>query len=141
MTRGTYVLFTHVPYPLDIAIGGLGEINFAAGYYAYVGSALGGLEKRVGRHLKSEKKIHWHIDHFLLRARAVDVIVSEGKKRMECAVAKELAKSLPSIKGFGASDCGCESHLFYSRDIHELLKTVLKAFGDCGMKHKRGIQA
>jgi Uri superfamily endonuclease len=140
MIRGTYVLLAHVPYPLGLSIGGLGNINFGAGYYAYVGSALGGVEKRIERHLKPEKKLRWHIDHFLLRALAVDLVVAEGEERTECAVAKELAKHLPSIKGFGSSDCDCESHLFYNRDFHELIDLVVKAFRVCGLKPKGGFK-
>jgi Uri superfamily endonuclease len=136
MTRGTYVLLVHVPYRTSLSIGGLGNVDFEAGYYAYVGSALGGLEKRVNRHLKSKKKLYWHIDHFLLRARAFDVIVGEGEKQMECVIAKNLTKHLPSIKGFGCSDCTCESHLFYARSSHELTNLVVRAFKAHGLKPK-----
>jgi Uri superfamily endonuclease len=136
MIRGTYVLLSHVPYRVGISIGGLGSVNIEAGYYAYVGSGLRGLEKRIERHLKPEKKLRWHIDHFLLRARAVDVIVAESKERMECAIAKELGERMPSVKGFGSSDCDCESHLFYNRNLHELTSLVIKAFKNHGLRPK-----
>lgn len=140
MTRGTYSLIVHVPYELALSVGELGKVVFKSGYYAYVGSALGGLEKRVARHLRGEKKIYWHIDHLLIHARAVDVIIAHSEERKECEVAKELAKGLPSIRGFGSSDCQCESHLFYSPDLSELLTQVLNGFKSCGLKPEKGVK-
>ena len=130
----------HVPYDLVLSVGELGTLELKAGYYAYVGSALGGLEGRVGRHLREEKKSRWHIDYLLTRARLVDVVVAEGEERKECSIAGELAKGLLGVRGFGSSDCRCESHLFYSPDLHELLKRVLLAFRSCGLKPGRGVR-
>jgi Uri superfamily endonuclease len=71
--KGTYVLLMH----LDIAINiqaGKRRFYLDSGFYGYVGSALSGIEKRVGRHLSSEKRAYWHIvlsisemGHFLNR--------------------------------------------------------------------------
>ena len=140
MTRGTYALFVHVPYDLSLTAGELGTLPLKAGYYVYVGSALSGLEARVGRHLRREKLAHWHIDYLLARARAVDVVVAQSDEQKECAVATELAKHLSSIQGFGSSDCKCGSHLFYNPNLHELLKQVLLSFKACGLKPKKGIR-
>lgn len=140
MTRGTYTVLVHVPYELALSVGELGTVNFKPGYYAYVGSALGGLGGRVRRHLREEKKLHWHIDHLLLHARAVDVVVAESEERKECAVTGELSQHLPSIQGFGSSDCACSSHLFYSPDLHELLRQVLAGFKNCGLMPKKGVR-
>lgn len=137
--RGTYALLVQVPYDLAINIGELGTLNLKAGYYAYVGSALGGIEARVGRHLRGEKKIHWHIDYLLTRARSVDIVVAQSEEKKECAVACELAKNLANIRGFGSSDCKCGSHLFYNPDLHELLRRVLLSFKACGLKPKKGV--
>jgi Uri superfamily endonuclease len=137
--RGTYVLLIHVPYDVQISIGALGDLELEAGYYAYVGSALGGLEQRVERHLSDDKKIHWHIDHLLTRGKVIDIIQGETTERKECAVAVELAKHLKPIAGFGSSDCKCESHLFYSPDFNELRKVVLLGFKTCGIKPVRGV--
>ncbi len=139
MTRGTYALLVHVPYDLTLTAGELGTLNLKAGYYAYIGSALGGLEQRVGRHLRAQKKLRWHIDYLLARARLVDLVVARSEERKECAVAGGLAKNLSSISGFGCSDCKCESHLFYSQDFHELLKRVLAGFKACGLKPEKGV--
>ena len=132
--RGTYVLLIHVPYPIQLSVGELGNLALKAGYYAYVGSALGGLEKRVERHLASDKKIHWHIDYLLARGRVVDVVQGETTERKECAVAGELVKYLTSVTGFGSSDCKCGSHLFYSPDFNDLRTRVLTSFRECGIK-------
>ena len=137
--RGTYVLLAHVPYDLALSVGELGTLNLKPGYYAYVGSALGGLERRVARHAREEKKLRWHIDYLLTRAKLVDFVVAESEERKECAVAGELAKNLAGIRGFGSSDCECESHLFYNPDFHELLRRVLSAFKACGLKPKKGV--
>ena len=137
--RGTYVLLAYVPYDLALSVGELGTLNLKPGYYAYVGSALGGLERRVARHVLGEKKLRWHIDYLLTRAKLVDIVVAESEERKECAVAGELAKTLAGTQGFGSSDCRCESHLFYSPDFHELLRRVLSAFKACDLKPKKGI--
>lgn len=137
--RGTYVLLIHVPYQVRLSVGELGNLELKAGYYAYIGSALGGLEKRVERHLAGDKKIHWHIDYLLTKGRVIDVVQGETKERKECAIAGELAKHLASVAGFGSSDCKCESHLFYSLDFNELRKVVLTSFKQCGIKPTRGV--
>ncbi|HDI11006.1 MAG TPA: DUF123 domain-containing protein, partial [Candidatus Acetothermia bacterium] len=50
--RGVYVLVVAVERPVKIRVGSLGIVGFAAGTYAYVGSARGpgGIEARVRRH-------------------------------------------------------------------------------------------
>jgi len=133
---GTYALLVYVPYDLSLNIGQLGTVNFKKGYYVYVGSALGGVSARVGRHMRQpkDKKIHWHIDHLLLHARAIDFAAARGRGRKECKVAAGLQKRLPSIKGFGTSDCDCESHLFYSTDFDELRRVVFESFKECRAK-------
>ena len=127
-------MLIHVPYDIQLSIGVLGDLKLKAGYYAYVGSALGGLEARVQRHVGENKKIHWHVDHLLTRGRVIDVIQGETKERKECAVAEELAKHLKPIAGFGSSDCKCESHLFYGPDFNEIRKIVLTSLKECNIK-------
>jgi len=136
--RGTYTIILHVPYDIALSIGELGRVEFGAGYYAYVGSALGGLERRVGRHLRTEKRVHWHIDHLMLHARAVDVVVAECDEKKECEVAAGLSKELKGIRGFGSSDCACDSHLFYHPDRNALITAVIRAFREAGLRPRRG---
>ena len=90
----------------------------------YFGSARGpgGLQARLGRHLRGEGKPHWHID--ILRSVA-DVrgycYVTDQKSNslsipFECLWSQAFA-TIPGatvpLEGFGASDCraGCPAHL------------------------------
>lgn len=135
--KGVYVLFLRVPFSLSMMVGGLGKVEFEAGCYAYVGSAMGGIEQRVGRHFAREKKLYWHIDHLLLRATPYDLLAAECRERKECELARRLSQRLPCVRGFGCTDCGCESHLFYSPDPSSLLHAVLEAFQGAGLKPRR----
>lgn len=132
--KGVYVLFIHLPYSVSLSIGGLGRVDFEAGFYAYVGSAMGGVEQRVGRHRSDEKKLHWHIDHLLLRSRVVDVLAGEAGKEKECEIARKVSEHLKSIPGFGSSDCKCDSHLFYHPDLQRLVETVSRVFRELGIR-------
>jgi Uri superfamily endonuclease len=113
---GTYLLLLDLPMPTRLAVGRLGTFDFPAGRYAYTGSARGpgGLRARVGRHLRAEKRLHWHADYLSARASIVEVWYAESTARLECVWAARLS-ALPGasqpIDGFGSSDCGCRSHL------------------------------
>ena len=116
--RGTYCLCISLRRELELDIGALGMIRFDPGQYVYVGSALNGLEARVRRHLRTSRgdyrATHWHIDYLLREPEAeiggVYVLLSD--LREECRIAREIMKLGASVKGFGCSDCRCESHLF-----------------------------
>jgi Uri superfamily endonuclease len=102
-----------------IVIGRLGKIEFPAGWYCYVGSALGrgGLRARVARHqrrLAAGKRAHWHIDYFREWATWAGAWGQPGPDRLECAWAARLqgvAGAEIVAPGFGASDCRCPAHL------------------------------
>jgi len=115
--KGAYVLFIELSKNGEIKIGALGKVKFKKGFYAYVGSAMNNLEKRVARHLRKEKKLHWHIDYLLMRADVKEIYFRENSKREECLIAKKFAKDFKSVKNFGCSDCKCESHLFYVENL------------------------
>ena len=112
--KGTYCLLIELAGDANIKIGALGRIYFRRGKYVYVGSALNGLEGRIRRHLTRKKKKHWHIDYFLANKNAMlrRVYANASGKRLECSVARKVAGQGTRIKGFGCSDCGCESHFF-----------------------------
>lgn len=131
--KGTYVLLLELPRSTKVQVGSLGELDFQSGTYSYVGSALNGLEGRVRRHLREDKKFHWHIDYFLKSAKVTHVIFAECEQRKECDIAKSLANKFGMIKDFGSSDCDCESHLFYSSDINELRNGVESSFEEEGL--------
>ncbi len=94
-----------------IKIGKLGTFLFPAGKYAYVGSALNNLEKRIERHKSKNKKFHGHIDYFLKYAKITDTFIIETKRRIECSLAEKINGKITAEK-FGSMDCRCRSHLF-----------------------------
>ena len=111
--KGSYILVIKLEEKKSIQIGKLGEIDFKKGFYVYIGSALNGLEQRINRHLRTNKKKHWHIDYFLDFAEVIYILYKESETKEECNIVKRLDKQLFSIPGFGCSDCKCISHLFY----------------------------
>lgn len=134
--KGTYVLLIELSEGRRIKIGGLGIIQFKDGAYAYVGSALKNLEKRIGRHMRENKKIHWHIDYFLEEAEIVDVIYSDRERRKECEIARNISENTLKIDRFGSSDCKCESHLFYG-ELSEMEIITIDSFREAGEEPKR----
>jgi Uri superfamily endonuclease len=114
--RGTYALVMAMGVELRLQIGKLGIHNLLPGYYVYVGSALGGLSGRLRRHIRAEKRLHWHIDYLLQQAAVAGIWYAIGPDRLECkwnTILRNLPGAIPSIPGFGASDCRCFSHLTY----------------------------
>ena len=81
MMKGCYCLIIILNTPSKIKIGKLGKIDFNEGYYVYVGSAMNYLESRINRHLRSKKKLHWHIDYLLKKAKICDIIYNESTKK------------------------------------------------------------
>lgn len=123
--RGVYVLIIEVGRLMEIEIGQLRGVKFEPGTYAYVGSALGGIEARLRRHLRRKKRAHWHIDHLLGHqdVRVKGAYVLETTEAMECRVAQALAREFPVVSGFGSSDCRCKGHLFRCKES-PLLRTL-----------------
>ncbi len=126
---GIYVLLLHVAADRRIRVGRLGVVPFRKGYYAYVGSGKRGLNKRIERHLRRDKRVRWHIDYLLEFSEVVEVMAVETKKDLECKIAAELSKRFQPIKRFGSSDCKCPSHLFYSPSSGGLKKAVARSLG------------
>jgi len=112
--KGSYVVILEVLQKVDIRVGSLGKIAFNKGYYAYIGSALNNLEKRIERHIRKHKKIHWHLDYVLQNrnVKIITVFYKKSVKKKECIIAKSVAQYGKAIQKFGCSDCKCESHLF-----------------------------
>jgi Uri superfamily endonuclease len=115
---GTYVLLLWLDAPCDLAVGSIGPVHLAAGYYLYVGSALGGLGGRLRRYIDGPKRIHWHIDYLLQAAQIVEIWYHLGPERLECVWVDRLGAegSLATpVMRFGSSDCLCPTHLMYAR--------------------------
>ncbi len=110
---GSYIVILHLAKDETILIGGLGTIRFRKGFYCYAGSAKQSLSKRLARHGRARKKLHWHIDYLRERASMHAAIPIRTEADLECAIASGLAKIADQeIPGFGSSDCACASHLF-----------------------------
>ena len=114
--KGTYILVMELEKDSSIIIGKKGIMIFEKGWYCYIGSALNGLEQRIKRHMRSEKKTHWHIDYFLKKVVVKDIFIKESMEKQECKVAKDFSKRFTEISHFGCSDCACQSHLFYEKN-------------------------
>jgi Uri superfamily endonuclease len=123
---GTYILVLQSETSASAQIGRWGCLDVRPGYYLYVGSALGpgGVLARVSRHCRDLKSKHWHIDYLREFTNVVAVWYRYSPNRLEHRWAEGVAKvsGTEPVKGFGCSDCSCESHLFYSRNEPELAR-------------------
>jgi Uri superfamily endonuclease len=113
--RGSYLLIICLDRPARIRIGAKGVFSFPAGWYLYAGSAKRGLRARIERHLRSKKKMRWHIDYLLRRARILDVITFTDHTECELAALLLARGGRVIVPRFGSSDCRCPSHLAYFR--------------------------
>ncbi len=111
--KGCYLLFLKLSSDKLIEVGSLGEIDFKAGYYVYVGSGMNNVLKRVERHFSKEKRLRWHIDYLTIQADEMHALIIPTDVKIECELAKFFATNFDYVRGFGCSDCDCESHLFY----------------------------
>lgn len=112
---GIYILEVRIANFLPgLAIGRLGQFDFEAGCYLYVGSALNSLCPRLRRHFTRPNRQHWHIDYLLAAAKPVGAWTALTKRRLECELAAAIA-SQPGVevypRRFGSSDCRCGGHL------------------------------
>lgn len=113
---GVYQLSLFLPKSVRLRVGRLGVFVFPAGRYIYTGSALGGVERRLARHRRRRKTLHWHIDYFLRHARLDGVRVVFTCRRLECILNRATLRR-PGARvvapRFGARDCRCPAHLVY----------------------------
>jgi len=114
--KGVYLLVLILNANQRILAGKLKQTEFDPGIYLYIGSARNGLSGRIARHLRKEKKIFWHIDYFLQKAKIKEIWVRNDYFD-ECQTLSEAKSSLKNscfpLKKFGSSDCRCPSHLIY----------------------------
>lgn len=114
---GSYALVFNNPQARRIRVGALGRVSFEPGFLVYVGSAFGpgGIRARVTRHARRHKKLHWHIDYLRRCLVLEEVWLTTAPERREHAWADRLgARFDVAYPRFGASDCRCASHLFFS---------------------------
>ena len=118
---GTYALILSCTSNARIQIGRLGTMKLQRGYYIYLGSALGpgGLRARISHHQKLSTRPHWHIDYLRAQTRLRSVWLRYDGRRHEHEWARAMQKltdaTIP-LPRFGASDCGCQSHLYFFKD-------------------------
>ncbi len=122
--KGTYILVIKLAKTYRIKPGKLPKTEFRKGMYLYIGRARKALQARLKRHLSSQKKIHWHIDFLLHRARIKEIWIKENFFD-ECQTARTIKGLFPSAqpaqRGFGSSDCRCPGHLLSLPDsLNEL---------------------
>ena len=115
-TPGSYLLLMELAETREIEVGKLGTFSFPAGWYAYAGSAMSGIEQRVSRHLRPSAVRRWHLDYLRAYAPIRAVFRFPGAERRECEIAATLMR-LPGaavpVPHFGASDCRCRTHLVH----------------------------
>jgi len=117
---GTYVLVLESKISQCVQIGRLDTLAVKPGYYLYVGSAFGpgGVKARVLRHSRGSPRSHWHIDYLRRILTLIEVWYSYDKTPREHRWAEimSLHRGFTSpVRSFGASDCSCVAHLFYSK--------------------------
>ncbi len=114
---GTYILILEASVRRRVRIGARGTVELEPGFYAYVGSARGpgGLAARLAHHRRRTRSPHWHIDYLRRHTAFREVWLAQSAAEWEHHWAEVLGSS-PSasipLARFGASDCGCRSHLF-----------------------------
>ena len=133
-SAGTYAIVMRAQDRQQLQIGRLGGVQLSKGWYVYVGSAFGpgGVAARVSRHLQRHKTRHWHIDHLIWATTVREVWYSQRQRDLEhcwaqAALDQPAAQNL--LRGFGASDCQCLSHLvrFPTREAVKTLFNALEA--------------
>ncbi len=119
--RGGYILLLKNGMTRKIRVGKR-ILYFDKGYYIYCGSAMNDLEKRVSRHFSKEKKFRWHIDYISVEMQPLIAFAISSDKKIECSLSEILKEFFRGFDEFGASDCKCKTHLFYSSSdpIHQL---------------------
>lgn len=115
---GTYTLLLHLPNDTQLTIGGLGQFDFPAGYYAYVDGAYDadGLTGALKKRLSSPQTPTRHIDYLRLAADIEEIWLTTAPHTREhvwSALLLEIPGAMSLIEGFDAADCHCESHLIY----------------------------
>ncbi len=111
---GAYLLVITLPAPLNVTLPHRPAATLPPGRYLYAGSARGpgGLRARLARHMRAEKKPHWHIDRLTEAGTVEGAWAFPGGD--ECALITALASLPVPLPGFGSTDCRiCTSHLLW----------------------------
>ena len=117
---GAYALLISLPSPLSVKAGAR-TASLTPGLYLYCGSARGpgGLAARIARHMRREKRAHWHVDQLTREGDVLGAFVFPGGD--ECAInaaledfrrrskvsAAPTAAAVAAICVIGRRDCDC----------------------------------
>lgn len=124
---GDYMIVLRLEAPQTIAVGSLGPVPFAEGYYVYVGSAKKNLDQCMAHHRALRKKMHWHMDYLRKETDFVGAIPIRTCDDLEHDLARALSEIADwDVPEFGCSDCHCRSHLFGFRENPMHLPSFLK---------------
>jgi Uri superfamily endonuclease len=146
--NGLYTLVLRVQGPLSLRVGKLRRALFKRGRYLYSGSGSGkgstSLEARVRGHLRRGKKLFWHIDYLTSSSSVKVELVAFAKsaRDLECQLNSSIQANCNGefiLKGFGASDCKCISHLIRLRkdsSMQEVGNLLRCAYASVGLKVK-----
>ncbi|WP_324736155.1 DUF123 domain-containing protein [Thermococcus sp. SY098] len=127
--RGSYFLVVKVERDIIVRTKRK-EFPLKAGYYVYVGSAMNSLEKRVERHFRKDKNLHWHVDFLLKESELLRAYLIPSDAKIEEKLSMEVSKFGKPIKGFGASDLRIGSNLYYFKDEPDkILTSILRKLG------------
>ena len=114
---GTYVLMLRCSRTRTIRISRLGNLRLRPGWYVYVGSAFGprGLRGRINHHRQRTERPHWHVDHLRRYTRLESVWYCCGSRCEHewAATIGAMPGAAVVLRGFGSSDCGCRTHLWW----------------------------
>jgi len=111
-----YQIYFYLREDVEVFIPRFKRILCRKGLYVYTGSGGKNVLSRISRHLRKNKKMHWHIDYLLPFGKVVLIkIIRNLPERNECLINLETLKKFnghfPTF-GFGSSDCRtCPSHL------------------------------
>jgi Uri superfamily endonuclease len=131
---GSYALWLVAAQRRRLTIGSLGALAVQPGFYVYTGSAHGpgGLRARLRHHLGRTHRLHWHVDYLRRATQPVEIWCSDDNAVSEhawSALFAATAGASSPLRGFGASDCDCPSHLFHFSRMpdHAALAAQLRA--------------
>lgn len=129
---GAYVLWLRLDAGQIVKAGACQGVLYP-GDYLYCGSAHGpgGLRARLARHMRREKRPHWHIDQLTAAGDVHGAWVEEGGD--ECVLNAALGSLPIALARFGSSDCPrCPSHLRRLHDaasLPEKMRRSIEAIG------------
>lgn len=127
--KGSYFLIIRLDEERGVKTKGR-AFHLKSGYYVYVGSAMNSLEKRVERHFRKEKKLHWHIDYLLRRAELLRAYLIPSDERLEEKLSLKVSKRGEPVPGFGAGDVKVSTNLYrFEDEPDEVLVEILRGLG------------